>query len=44
VQRIRDLHFKTKAPNTKVVDENGMPLHVYHGQRSGEHFNQFLFG
>lgn len=44
IQRIRDLHFKVKAPNTKVVDENGMPLHVYHGQRNGEHFNQFMFG
>lgn len=31
VQRIRDLHFKTKAPDTKVIDENGMPLHMYHG-------------
>lgn len=30
-QRLRDLHFKTKAPDTKVVDENGMPLHMYHG-------------
>lgn len=44
VQRIRDLHFKIKASNTKVVDENGMPLHVYHGQRNGKHFNQFIFG
>lgn len=31
MQRIRDLHFKTKAPDTKVIDENGMPLHMYHG-------------
>ena len=31
VQRIRDLHFITKAPNIKAVDENGMPLHLYHG-------------
>ena len=30
-QRLRDLHFKIKAPDTKVVDENGMPLHTYHG-------------
>lgn len=30
-QRLRDLHFKTKAPNTKVIDENGNPLHMYHG-------------
>lgn len=31
VQRLRDLHFKIKAPDTKVVDENGNPLHMYHG-------------
>ena len=31
VQKLRDLHFKTKAPNTKVIDENGNPLHMYHG-------------
>ena len=30
-QRLRDLHFKVKAPNTKVIDENGNPLHMYHG-------------
>jgi len=30
-QRLRDLHFKIKAPDTKVIDEYGMPLHLYHG-------------
>lgn len=39
VQRLRDLHFKIKAPDTKVVDENGMPLHTYHG--SMKHFTIF---
>lgn len=34
VQRLRDLHFKRNAPNTKVVDENGMPRHMYHGEES----------
>lgn len=29
-QRLRDLHFKIKAPNTKVVNENDIPLEVYH--------------
>ena len=29
-QRLRDLHFKIKAPDTKVVNENDMPLEVYH--------------
>ena len=29
-QRLRDLHFKIKAPNTKVVNENDTPLEVYH--------------
>lgn len=31
VQRLRDLHFRAKAPDTKIVDEKGMPLHTYHG-------------
>lgn len=30
-QRLRDLHFKVKAPDTKVVDASGNPLHTYHG-------------
>lgn len=31
-QRLRDLHFKRNAPDTKIVDENGMPKHMYHGR------------
>lgn len=31
-QRLRDLHFKVKAPNTKVVDAQGNPAKVYRGQ------------
>lgn len=30
VQRLRDLHFKIKAPSTKVVNEGEMPKEVYH--------------
>ena len=30
-KRLRGLHFKVKAPNTKIIDENGNPLEVYHG-------------
>ena len=30
-QRLRDLHFKVNAPNTKVVDVEGNPRHIYHG-------------
>ena len=41
VQRIRDLHFKIKAPDTKVVDENGMPLHMYHGTHGPKRFQQY---
>jgi hypothetical protein len=26
------LHFITKAPDTKIVDEFGMPKHMYHGR------------
>jgi hypothetical protein len=33
-QRLRDLHFKVSAPNTKIVDAEGMPQHVYHGTAS----------
>lgn len=39
VQRLRDLHFIRNAPNTKIVDENGMPVHMYHG--SGRRFTEF---
>lgn len=30
-QRLRDLHFKVNAPNTKIIDETGNPLTMYHG-------------
>ena len=30
-QRLRDLHFVTKAPNTVIKNVDGMPAHVYHG-------------
>ena len=39
VQQLRDLHFKAKAPDTKIVDVNGNPLSVYHG--SPNTFNIF---
>lgn len=35
-QRLRDLHFKAKAPNTKVVDSNGNPIKTYHGNMTGD--------
>jgi hypothetical protein len=35
-QRLRDLHFKAKAPNTKVVDSNGNPVKTYHGNMTGD--------
>ena len=38
-QRLRDLHFKAKAPNTKIVDAAENPLHVYHGTKNN--FNVF---
>lgn len=31
LRTLRDLHFKIKAPNTKVVDNNGNLIEVYHG-------------
>ena len=30
-QRLRDLHFKVKAPDSKIVDAHNNALHVYHG-------------
>ena len=33
-QRLRDLHFKVSAPNNTIVDNEGMPSHVYHGTES----------
>jgi hypothetical protein len=38
-QRLRDLHFRTYAPYTKILDERGNPIHSYHG--TGVHFNIF---
>ena len=35
-QRLRDLHFKVKAPNTKVIDSNGNPIKTYHGNMIGD--------
>lgn len=32
-QKLRDLHFKIKAPNTKITGETGMPKEVYHGSQ-----------
>jgi len=29
-QRLRDLHFKTKARWSKAVDESDMPIKQYH--------------
>ena len=30
-QRLRDLHFNVKAPNTKITTSDGKPAHIYHG-------------
>lgn len=38
-QRLRDLHFKTKAPNTKYVTEEGLPKVATHG--TNKQFNSF---
>lgn len=44
-QRLRDLHFKVNAPNTKIVDENGDPLRLYHGTKSKFNaFDESLYG
>lgn len=44
-QRLRDLHFKVSAPDTKIVDENGEPLRLYHGTKSKFNaFNESLYG
>lgn len=40
IQRLRALHFITKAPNTKVIETTGMPKEVYHGS-VGEKFTVF---
>lgn len=38
-QRLRDLHFKVSAPDTKIITESGMPLKTYH--TSHNRFNSF---
>ena len=38
-QRLRDLHFVTKAPKTKTIDYAGNPVRLYHG--SPDAFNYF---
>ena len=38
-QRLRDLHFKVNAPNTKAVDLEGKPLQTTHG--TNKTFNSF---
>lgn len=44
-QRLRDLHFKINAPYTKIVDEDGEPLHLYHGTKSKFNaFDESLYG
>ena len=34
-QRLRDLHFKAKAFNSKTIDNYGLPIHNYHGGQKG---------
>ena len=43
VQRLRDLHFKIKAPKSKAIDANGMPTKQYHTVADGypAEFNEF---
>ena len=38
-QRLRDWHFASKSPNNIVVNEDGMPLRLYHNTK--ERFNSF---
>ena len=38
-QRLRDLHFKINAPETKAIKNDGQPLALYHG--TGKKFNYF---
>lgn len=39
VQAVRDLHFRAKAPDTKISSESGKPIHSYHG--TGKQFTEF---
>ena len=43
VQRLRDLHFKIKAPKSKAIDVDGMPTKQYHTVADGypAEFNEF---
>lgn len=34
IQRLRDLHFIAKAPETKITTLDGKPQHIYHGTDS----------
>ena len=44
-QRLRDLHFKVNAHNTKIVDDSGNPLNVYHGTKNKFNaFDESLYG
>ena len=42
-QRLRDLHFMVKAPETKAVDAGGMPIKTYHtvGDSYNPNFTEF---
>lgn len=39
LQRLRDLHFMSKAPNTKIVNADGTPKRMYH--QTFKLFNKF---
>lgn len=43
IQKLRDLHFKIKAPKNIAVDENGNPIRTYHtvGDQYNPNFNEF---
>ena len=44
-QRLRDLHFKVNAYDTKIVDDVGNPLRVYHGTKNKFNtFDESLYG
>lgn len=44
-QRLRDLHFMISAPNTKIVDNAGNPLKLYHGTKNKFYtFDESLYG
>jgi hypothetical protein len=39
LQKLRDLHFQAKAPNTKITTADNIPVHAYHG--TGKQFTEF---